>query len=111
MNPITTGVSAAPAPTPEQARLRKVSGELEGVFVLELFKAMRETVPNDQGVVDGGMGEEIFSGMMDQELATEVASGWERGLGAALYRQLQKLMPAPDSAAPLEPPANVEEVK
>jgi peptidoglycan hydrolase FlgJ len=85
--------AAAPrAVAPEEARLRKAAQELEGLFVQQLLKAMRETVPRD-GVVDGGTGEEIFTGLLDQHLSTQVGSGWERGLGAALYRQLQSRIP------------------
>ena len=92
--------SVAPAgASPDEVRLRRATQELEGVFVQELFKAMRETVP-EGGVVDGGPGEEMFSSMMDQTISAEAASGWDRGIGAALYRQLRPLL----SGAPAAPP-------
>ena len=69
-------------------QLRKAARDLEGVFVLELMKAMRETVPQD-GLTNGGMGEEMFSGMMDQHLAPQMGDGWSGGIGEALYRQLR----------------------
>lgn len=69
-------------------RLKKVVGQLQGVFVEQLFKAMRETVPTD-GVTDGGPGEAMFSGMMDQHLADELPGQWEHGIGDSLYRQLR----------------------
>ena len=95
--------SAAPAAaSPEEVRLRRATQELEGVFVQELFKAMRDTVP-EGGVVDGGPGEEMFSDMMDQKLSAEAATGWERGLGAALYRQLRPLLSGADAAPQQEP--------
>ena len=79
------------AMTPEETKLRRATQELEGVFVQELFKAMRDTVP-EGGIVDGGPGEEMFSDMMDQQISAEAATGWERGIGAALYRQLRPLL-------------------
>ena len=85
-------------PTSDEAQLRRATGEMEAVFVQELFKAMRDTVP-EGGVVDGGAGEEIFSSLMDQHLSGQVASGWDRGLGAALYRQLRQLLPATEAPA------------
>jgi peptidoglycan hydrolase FlgJ len=92
MTQIAAPSSATPAgATPDEVRLRRATQELEGVFVQELFKAMRETVP-EGGIVDGGPGEEMFSSMMDQTISAEAASGWERGLGAALYRQLRPLL-------------------
>lgn len=85
-------IRSTPLEQPEaasaEARLRKVAQQLEGAFVEQLFKAMRETVP-EGGLTNGGSGEEIFSSLMDQHLATEVPTQWESGLGAALVRQLR----------------------
>lgn len=79
----------APQPADgEDARLRKAAKDLEGVFVAELLKAMRETVPKD-GIMSGGMGEDIFTSMLDQHLAPQMGSGWQGGIGEALYRQLR----------------------
>lgn len=95
-----TSISGARAQAiaPQDARLRKTAQQLEGLFVEQLFQAMRETVP-EGGVLDGGAGEEMFRGMMDQHLAEQVPQGWERGLGAAIYRQLRgALGGAPEAA-------------
>ncbi len=73
-------------PSPE-ARLRDAVTQLEGVFVEQLFKAMRATVPED-GVTSGGAGEEMFTSLMDQHLAASVPASWDRGLTEALTRQL-----------------------
>lgn len=101
-----TLAGGTPGGNDNEARLRQVSQQMEGVFVQELFKAMRETIPQGEGVVDGGMGEEIFSGLMDQHLASQVGAGGERGLGAAIYRQLSKLLPQGQGAAPPPDAAN-----
>lgn len=69
------------------ARLKDTSGKLEGLFVEQLFKAMRDTVPQD-GLTSGGQGEDIFTGLMDQKLADEVPSQWHRGIASALVREL-----------------------
>ena len=88
--------SAAPTISPPQsdeARLRDAARQLEGVFVEQLYKAMRATVP-EGGVVDGGAGEEMFTSMMDQHLASQTPDQWQSEIGAALYRQLlQRLVP------------------
>ncbi len=70
------------------ARLQQVVEQLQGVFVEQLFKAMRETVPTD-GLTNGGAGEAMFSGMLDQHLADALPSQWDRGIGESLYRQLR----------------------
>lgn len=82
----------------DEARLRQAARQMEGVFVQQLLKAMRETVP-DEGLARGGMGEEIFTALLDQQVADTAAGRWERGLGMALYRQLrERLQPSPSAA-------------
>lgn len=96
-----TSTSPTPTPTtPEEQRLRAATKQLEGVFVQELFKAMRETIPQD-GLMNGGAGEEIFTGLMDEKIATHVPEQWHRGIGESLYRQLRAALPhGNQSAAP-----------
>lgn len=80
--------TTSPIEGSKDEQLRKAARDLEGVFVAELLKAMRETVPQD-GLTNGGMGEEIFTGMLDQHLAPQMGDGWTGGIGDALYRQLR----------------------
>jgi flagellar protein FlgJ len=86
--------AAGPAPTDEEKRLRKSAQDLEGLFVAQLFKAMRATVPSDEGAISGGAGEEIFTGLMDEHIAAETPKHWGGGLSEALYRQLRHGLPA-----------------
>jgi flagellar protein FlgJ len=72
----------------QEERLRGVVKQLEGVFVEQLYKAMRETVPDD-GITHGGAGEEMFAGLLDQHLASETPKQWEHGIGDALVAQLR----------------------
>ena len=88
------GAISAAGATPDaaagrDAKLRSVARQMEGSFVLELYKAMRATVPQGEGVVDGGSGEELFTSLMDQHLAVETPQPWARGLGDAIYRHLR----------------------
>jgi Rod binding domain-containing protein len=69
----------------DEARLRGATDALEGTFYQELFKAMRESVP-ESGLLDGGSGEDSFTAMLDQHLADVQAARSERGIGQALYR-------------------------
>ena len=75
----STASAATPAGSTDDDKLRKASTDLEGLFVSQLFKAMRETVPKDEGIVSGGSGEEIFTGLMDEHLAAETPKHWGRG--------------------------------
>jgi flagellar protein FlgJ len=69
------------------ARLRATADLFEGVFYQELFKAMRETVPD--GGLTGGTGQDVFSSMMDQHVAESAAARASNGLGDALYHRLR----------------------
>ena len=73
----------------ERAKLRKAAHQLEGVFLGHLFQAMRDSVPAGEG----GAGQEMFTSMLDDELATRAADQLHRGLGEALYRQLSRRLP------------------
>jgi flagellar protein FlgJ len=79
----------------EDAELRQVCAQLEGVFLQQLMKALRETVP-EGGLTNGGSGEEIFSSLLDGHIANSAAAQLERGIGAAIYRQLRGPMAGPN---------------
>jgi len=92
--------SATPrADTPDDTRLRQTARQLEGVFMEYLFKAMRETVPQD-GLIDGGSAESMFTGLLDQHVADAAAARQENGLGDALYRQLANSLRPPAGPTP-----------
>lgn len=80
---------ASPAAlSPDEARLRRACAQMEGVFLSQLMKAMRETIPQD-GIINGGSGEDMFTAMLDEHVSDAAAARQERGLGAALFRQLR----------------------
>ena len=100
------GPAATPAPgvTPsaerDQAKIRKVAEQMAGSFAEQLFKAMRETVPQGEGAFDGGSGEEMFSGLMDQHLAAETPTQWARGLTDSIARHLRGALDAQQGGSP-----------
>jgi flagellar protein FlgJ len=90
------------AASDEAARSSKLAAEVEGVFMQQMFKAMRETVPAG-GTFDGGSGEEIFTGMLDEHIADVAAARHPNGMDEALYRQMAtRLGAAPVGAAILQ---------
>lgn len=90
--------------TPQQ-KLRGTAQQLQGVFVEQLFKAMRNTVPDD-GVFSGGQGEEMFRGLLDQHVSELVPTRWtgDHSLGEIIVRQLSQGLPQTPAA-----PASVKE--
>ncbi len=89
IRPVFAGADKAPD---ARDRLKKASNDLEGVFINELFKAMRETVPED-GILSEDPGKDMFTGMMDEKLAQLQAEKSHGGIGDALYRQLSRKLP------------------
>ena len=79
-----------------RAQVRALAQQLEGVFLNQLFQAMRATVPQG-GALDGAPGQEMFTQMLDESMASEAAKHLTRGLGDALYRQLAAQLPATDA--------------
>jgi flagellar protein FlgJ len=103
---VTTTRPAAPPIDPVTDRaLRDTARQLEGLFVQQLFKAMRETVPQQDGIVSANAGEEMFTGLMDQHLAAETPSQWDSGLAESVYRQLRGRV-APAMPQPSSPPSD-----
>lgn len=71
----------------KDAKLRKAAQQMEGAFVEQMYKSMRETVPTD-GMFNGGSGEEMFTGLLDQHVASDTPMKWQHGLSESIYRQM-----------------------
>lgn len=98
MKPLLGAEAVAGAANPARdprAELKRLSKDLEGVFLRQLVESMRATVPDESGLA--GKGGEMFQGLLDDALASLAASKMERGIGEALYRQLSRRL---DSVAP-----------
>lgn len=97
------GRSARPAPgTDPREALRQTAQSLQSVFVEQLFKAMRATVPQD-GLMSGGQGEAMFRDMLDQQAAELAPAQWQQAgsLSDAVVRQLSgALKPSPTPSTP-----------
>ncbi len=98
MTPSVTGVGGVPT-DPREATMRKAAADLQGLFVQQLFKTMRETVPTEGGLVERSQGEEVFAGLMDERLAADTGTRWHRGLGDAIYRALREKAGLTDQAS------------
>jgi Rod binding domain-containing protein len=91
-------------------RLREACSEFEALFINMLFKELRATV-GKSGLMDGGQAEEVYTGMMDTEMARDLAAKGGIGLADILYRQLDSVrlerpsVPGPSKPAGSEIPA------
>ena len=71
----------------EKDPLFKACQEFESLFINEIFKSMRRTIPQGT-LLQTGMAEDIFQGMMDEEMAKEAARKNSFGLATMLYKSL-----------------------
>lgn len=72
----------------------RAAREMEALFVVQLMKAMRKTVP-ESGLLTGGRGEEIMRSIQDETLAQAVAARGGMGLAERLEETLARVNPAP----------------
>jgi peptidoglycan hydrolase FlgJ len=80
----------------QKAKLRKASRDFEAIFVRELLKSMRSTL-QDGGMFGSGAQGEIFSGMMDDAVASKIAERGDLGLGNILYQRMVQKIDATDT--------------
>jgi flagellar protein FlgJ len=89
--------AGSPGPIPDaDARLRRTAQEFEGIFLAQLFREMRASLPEES--LGGGAGGDLFTTLLDDAVALEAARRSSRGLSDALYRQLAARLQAPSSA-------------
>jgi len=69
--------------------LKKACSELESLFVYYLLKEMRATIPKS-GFIGGGKAEEIYTSMLDSQLAKDLSSKGGIGLSSMLVNQLSR---------------------
>jgi len=93
MTGATMQAPKGPAKGADSEALRKTCEEFEAIFVQQMLKEMRGTLP-DGGLLPRSMGQDYFQEMMDGEVAKAAAVKGHFGIGEALFRQLQPPEPA-----------------
>jgi len=68
-------------------RLRKACQDMESLFVHQLLKEMRATIPKSD-LFGKSHARDIYTGMLDGRLAQEIAQNRGLGLSALLMQQL-----------------------
>lgn len=72
----------------QDAQLREMCQDFESVFVSYLLKSMRKTIPNSD-LDNNSFSKDVYTSMMDEEIARNVAKGPGIGLAEVLYRQFK----------------------
>ena len=80
--------SADKASNKDLLSLRKSCREFEAIYIQEMYKAMRKTVP-DSGLFEKDMASGLYREMLDMEMAKATAAGKGTGIGEAMYQQMK----------------------
>jgi flagellar protein FlgJ len=93
---IITGSAMAKSPNQSKSArdlksLRESTREFEAMFVMEMFKAMRKSIP-DGGLFEKDNATVIYQEMLDTETAKAAAQGKGIGLGEAMFEQMKDLV-------------------
>ncbi len=71
----------------DSARLTEACAEFEALLVQKLFQTMRASIQKS-GLIDGGSAEEIYTAMLDQRVAQEMALRGGLGLADGMKAQI-----------------------
>ncbi|MFQ6009169.1 MAG: rod-binding protein [Candidatus Zixiibacteriota bacterium] len=82
----------------EKLRLRKATNEFESLFIYEMLKTMRKTIPQDSHSLPAPfskeLGKDTFMQLFDMELARKMVNGRDGSISAMLYNSLEKVVEA-----------------
>ena len=73
-----------------RASIMKGAREFEAYFIHLMFREMRRTTFNEQGILPKSNAEKMFTDMLDEEVSKSVANGRGIGLADMIYRQMTK---------------------
>lgn len=88
----------------KKMRLRQATREFESFFMLHMLQAMRQTIPKSE-LLEGGLGQDTYTSMFDEELARKVAGSSPDSLSEMLYKSLEKHLDATESVSQSKTPA------
>ena len=77
----------------EEKELKALAQQFEAIFMNQLMKSMRETLPKE-GLLSS-FSVDMYESMFDQEVAGEMSKGRGMGLADVLYTQLSRMNGTP----------------
>jgi flagellar protein FlgJ len=83
----TSPAEAAPR-DPETEKLKAACDSFEALFMQQMLKQMRATVPRD-GLFGGGSAEQIYTEMLDAELSKEMTAEGGLGISRLLFEYMR----------------------
>ena len=74
----------------DRAQIRKAAEMFEAYFLQMMFREMRRTNFNENGIIPRSNAEKIFTDMLDEQIADAAASRGGFGLADMIYRQMTR---------------------
>lgn len=86
----------APTPTgnPVDEKLKKTCKDFESFLIGQMFTKMRDSIPKTD-LFGSKEQEDMFQGMIDQQVAQQVSAGGNMQLAEVLYKQLAEKIKNP----------------
>ncbi len=85
--PVDTARAGRPA-VDKHSELYKASVDFESLFIRQMLEVMRKTIHREDDLLNGGMTQDVFEGMLYDEYAKKMAETAGFGLADTIYRQL-----------------------
>jgi flagellar protein FlgJ len=79
----------------DEKRLEKACQEFESIFIHQMMKTMRQTVPQT-GFMGEGMERNIFQALFDEEMSKTIGRSGRLGLGKVIYNQMMRRFKTPE---------------
>jgi flagellar protein FlgJ len=73
----------------DEKRLEKACQEFESIFIHQMMKTMRQTVPQT-GFMGEGTERNIFQALFDEEMSKTIGKSGRLGLGKVIYNQMMR---------------------
>ncbi|HUD31168.1 MAG TPA: rod-binding protein [Novosphingobium sp.] len=89
-DPVSPSLPTRPAVVSPDRSPAAVARQFEGVFAGQVTKIMLETVEQDASF-SGGHGEEMFRGILAEQIGNRIAQGRGLGIAAAVEAQIIRL--------------------
>lgn len=81
---------ALPAHTPNRAQIAKTAQEFESVFLSQMLQPMFDGLKTD-GTFGGGFAEEVYRGLMLENIGRDMAATGGIGLGDAVMAEMVRM--------------------
>ena len=72
----------------KNSELYKASQDFESLFIRQMLEVMRKTIHREDDLLNGGLSQDVFEGMLYDEYAKKMAQTAGFGLADTIYRQL-----------------------